>query len=388
MSNPHPTSGVYVQQPTGYRAFIPSLLNPMPKFEVSTYSGLLSQADIALGRLDGITDFLPNPDLLVAMWVRQEAVLSSQIEGTQASLSDVLEYESGVREGDTGGPADVDEVLNYINAMNHGLGRLASLPLSLRLLREIHLHLLAGARGAMRTPGEFRTTQNWIGPEGGSLKDAAFVPPPPSAVPELLSDLERFVRSDEDIPVLVRCAVAHAQFETIHPFLDGNGRLGRLLITFILCERGVLRRPLLYLSWYLKRHRQAYYDHLTRVREPGDWEGWIGFFLRGVHETARQAFDAAHRVERLRDEHTRLIRSRFGQSADTRLRALDLLMRRPVVNVQIIERELGVSVPTANLVAADLESVGVLREITGRRRDRVFRYQEYLKALAPDPGAP
>lgn len=235
------------------------------------------------------------------MYVRQEAVLSSQIEGTQSTLEDVLEFEAGGRRPDR--PRDVEEVVNYVRAMNHGLRLLSELPLSLRLLREIHRELLQGVRGAHRSPGEFRRSQNWIGPAGCSLDEAQFVPPPPHEMGDALHAFERFLHDREGLPSLVHCGLAHAQFETIHPFLDGNGRVGRLLITLLLCERQILARPLLYLSFYLKAHRAQYYDRLTAIRTEGDWEGWLRFFLRGVYEVSRSATDTSRAILELRERH-------------------------------------------------------------------------------------
>lgn len=258
-------AGQILPQSQGYRAFIPAPLPPATLDLAGSVGRLLPQASLALGRLDGVIGILPNPDLFVAMYVRQEAVLSSQIEGTQASLADVLQYEADAEDESTA--PDVGEVVNYIRAMRHGLRRLDSLPMSLRLIREIHQELMRDVRGQERDPGEFRRTQNWIGPAGSTLGDAVFVPPPPQPMKEALANLETFLHHDE-LPALIHAAVAHAQFETIHPFLDGNGRVGRLLITFLLCHRGVLSRPLLYLSYYLKQHRQEYYD---RLQAPCDW---------------------------------------------------------------------------------------------------------------------
>ena len=248
---------------------------------------------MGVGRLDGVTSILPNPDLFVAMFVRQEAVLSSQIEGTQSTLEDVLQFEVDAKGADL--PKDIGEVVNYVSAMSYGLERQKQLPLSLRLIREIHGRLLQGARGGDRTPGEFRRTQNWIGPAGCTLHAASFVPPPVHAMIPALDNLERFLHNTELFPILVHCALAHAQFETIHPFIDGNGRVGRLLITFLLCQREVLQRPLLYLSLYLKANRAEYYDRLTAIRYSGDWEGWIKFFLRGVFEVSQAATATAAR---------------------------------------------------------------------------------------------
>lgn len=269
--NKEQRAGVYVRQPHGYRAFIPKPLPPNPPVKVSgSLQTLLSQADYALGRLDGAILTLPNPDLFVFMYVRKEAVLSSQIEGTQSSLQNLLAAEARLFDPDT--PGDVNEVINYVRAMNYGLERLATLPVSVRLIKEIHAELMRGVRGGQLTPGELRTSQNWIGPAGCTLSEATFVPPPPHEVPQALADLERFLHTQDDMPALIRVGLAHAQFETIHPFLDGNGRIGRLLITFLLTEKGPLAKPVLYLSHYFKRRRVEYYERLQAVRDLGDWE--------------------------------------------------------------------------------------------------------------------
>ncbi|MGE0534618.1 MAG: Fic family protein [Pirellulales bacterium] len=337
---------------------------------------LLSVADLALGRLDGVASTLPNPDLFVAMYVRQEAVLSSQIEGTQSTLQDILEFEI---EGDTNGlPKDVEEVVNYVKAMNYGLARLASLPLSLRLIREIHEQLLAGVRGAERQPGEFRTSQNWIGPLGCTLNEAEFVPPPPHEMQNALSDLEQFLHDRDALPVLIHCALAHAQFETIHPFLDGNGRVGRLLITLLLCERGVLRKPLLYLSYYLKAHRAQYYDRLTAIRNEGDWEGWIKFFLRGVVEVSNGASDTSRAILQLRETHLAAA-AKLSVGASIAIPALEFLFQHPVLSIRMIESHVGCSFATAGNLVRELVDLGILSEVTGKRRNRQFRYDAYVK---------
>lgn len=273
MPTDHPhRAGRWLQQSTGYRAFVPAPLPPEPPLQLDgPLQALLSQADRDLGRLDALATLLPNPDLFVAMYVRHEAVLSSQIEGTQSTLEDVLAFESDATLDTT--PKDVEEVVNYVRAMNYGLARLAELPLSLRLLREIHAELMRGVRGGDKSPGEFRTSQNWIGGANSTLRTASFIPPPTHELMPALGQLERFLHeSRNQLPLLVRCALAHAQFETIHPFLDGNGRVGRLLITLMLCAEGALQRPLLYLSLYLKTHRAEYYDRLTAIRSQGHWE--------------------------------------------------------------------------------------------------------------------
>lgn len=368
-------AGRIITQPEGYRAFIPAALPPDPAVHFDEgINARLSEADLALGRLDGVIGILPNPDLFVAMYVRQEAVLSSQIEGTQASLTDVLQYE--VAEEGEPGPGDVAEVVNYVAALRHGLARLDELPLSLRLIREIHDRLLDDVRGQERQPGEFRKSQNWIGPGGCTLKTATFVPPPPHEMREALSDLEEFLH-DESLPALVHAALAHAQFETIHPFLDGNGRVGRLLITFLLCHRKVLSRPLLYLSHYLKRHRQEYYDRLQAVRMDGRWEEWLTFFLRGVAEVATEANETARKILALREEHREKLGAE-GKAALNLLRALDVLFEHPVITVRAMERWLDVTFATANKVVTRLQELEIVEETTGYQRNRRFKYAPYL----------
>jgi Fic family protein len=342
---------------------------------------LLSQADQQLGRLDGLAQTLPNPDLFVAMYVRREAVLSSQIEGTQSTLDDVLAFELEVSALDL--PGDVEEVVNYVRAMNYGLSRLSTLPLSLRLIREIHAELMQGTRGGHLYPGEFRMTQNWIGPPGATLATATFVPPPVGEMQAALRDLERFLHDDE-LPALVHAALAHAQFETIHPFVDGNGRVGRLLITFLLCHRGVLHRPLLYLSHYLKRHRSEYYDHLTAIRRDGDWEAWVRFFLAGVGKTAEEATATARSIVGLRQLHRDRVQE-LGLGVNG-LRLTDLLFERPLVNVNLVKDTLAVSFVTANKLVERLTEEGLLDEVTGGRRNRVFRYAPYLQLFAEANG--
>ena len=334
---------------------------------------LLSDADRALGQLDGATTVLPNPDLFVAMYVRHEAVLSSQIEGTRSTLGDVLEFEAGEGPRVVQRVKDVEEVVNYVKAMNHGLRRLEKLPLSLRLIREIHEKLLTGVRGGQRDPGNFRRTQNWLGPAGCGLADATFVPPPPQGMGELLRNLEDFFQDRELLPVLIQCGLAHAQFETIHPFLDGNGRVGRLLVTLLLCERQALRRPLLYLSHYLRAHRAQYYDRLDAIRSDGDWEGWLKFFLRGVYEVSLMATDTARSILNMREEH----RQKLAHNANgTRL--LDRLFERPMVTVRMAQDYLGCAYGTANTLIRGLERMGLLEEISGQQRNRRYRYKPYL----------
>ena len=374
-------AGRYVRQPSGYAAFIPARLPPEPAIDLARLAPTLSAADQAIGRLDGVSRTLPNPGLFVAMYVRREAVLSSQIEGTQSSLDDVLAYELDASA--TRLPLDVEEVFNHVAAMNYGLERLASLPLSLRLIREIHERLMAGVRGAEKTPGEFRRSQNWIGPPGASLANASFVPPPPHEMLESLGDLERFLHEPGPMPALVHAGVIHAQFETIHPFLDGNGRVGRLLITFLLVHRRVIGRPLLYLSHHLKRHRSEYYDRLTSIRESGDWEGWLTFFLQGVAATADEATHTAAAILEMRQTH-REVTAGLGVNA---LRLLDHLYDRPLVNVGSVAATLDVSWPTAGKLIGQFGDRGLLQETTGHRRNRIFRYGPYLALFEDDESA-
>ena len=339
---------------------------------------LLSQADRALGRLDGSVQTLPNPDLFVFMYVRKEAVLSSQIEGTQSSLQDLLAAEANLLGADMR-PRDVDEVVNYVRAMKHGLARLAELPVSIRLIREIHGELLKGVRGSRLTPGELRRSQNWIGPGGCTLAEASFIPPPPEELSAALGDLELFLHQQDDLPALLKIGLAHAQFETIHPFLDGNGRIGRLLITFLLTENGILHKPVLYLSHYFKRHRQAYYDHLQAVRDEGEWEDWLSFFLRGVAEVSAEATDTARKILALREEHRAQITSHLGRAAANGHKVLEQLFDRPIVSVNEIEDLIQTTYTAANTLVTRLEDLGILREITGQKRHRRFRYEPYVQ---------
>jgi Fic family protein len=309
------------------------------------------------------------------MYVRQEAVLSSQIEGTQSTLEDVLQFEIDSKGREF--PKDVQEVVNYVRAMNYGLERLKTLPLSLRLIREIHGKLLEGVRGSSRTPGEFRTSQNWIGPAGCTLSNATFVPPPVHEMHQALDNLEKFLHDRTSFPLLIHCGLVHAQFETIHPFLDGNGRVGRLLITFLLCQQGALTRPLLYLSHYLRKYRSQYYDRLMAIRTEGDWEGWLKFFLRGVYEVSREATEAAQRIIALRDEHRQVIAEKLGQ-ASIALQLLDVLFEQPIVTVRLVEGRLKCVYRTANKLVGQLVELGLLREMTGYQRNRRFSYQPYL----------
>lgn len=379
-------AGRYVRQPAGYRAFIPAPLHPVPPVRLEgKLQELLSHADRALGRLDGSIQTLPNPDLFVFMYVRKEAVLSSQIEGTQSSLQDLLVAEARIFSPER--PQDVDEVINYVTAMNHGLARLDKLPISARLFREIHAKLMHGVRGSRLTPGELRTSQNWIGPGGCTLNEATFVPPPPGEVPQALGDLEQFLHKGTDLPLLIKIGLAHAQFETIHPFLDGNGRIGRLLITFLLCEREVLGKPVLYLSHYFKRHRQQYYEMLQTVRDTGDWEGWLAFFLRGVGEVSDQATETARRILALREEHRAKITHHLGRASGNGHKVLEHLYQRPIVSVADVRRITGTTNPAANELVRKFVEQGILVEITGQKRNRRFSYRAYIALFTEDAGA-
>jgi len=376
-------AGRYLRQPTGYSAFSPAPLPPEPALTLTgSLQGLLSQADRALGRLDGSVLTLPNPDLFVFMYVRKEAVLSSQIEGTQSSLQDLLAAEADLFDGTM--PRDVDEVVNYVRAMKHGLARLQTLPVSVRLIREIHGVLLDGVRGGRLQPGDLRRSQNWIGPAGCTLATASFVPPPHEDVPQALGELERFLHAEDDLPALVRIALAHVQFETIHPFLDGNGRVGRLLITFLLTECGVLHKPVLYLSHYFRRHRQAYYDHLQAVRDRGAWEDWLQFFLHGVVEVAGEAAETARRIQLLREQHRLAITDGLGRAAGNGHRVLESLYDRPIVTVSDVRAMTGTTYPAANTLVARLVDMGILMEMTGFARNRRFRYEPYVRLFTDD----
>lgn len=374
--------GEYVQSTIfggeSYRAYVPAPLPPNPPLDMARLYPLLDKANTALGRLDGMSMVLPDASLFLYMYVRKEAVLSSQIEGTQSSLSDLLLFEFDEAPG---APIDdVTEVSCYVAALNHGMERLKDLPLSLRLLREMHARLMNNARGGDKQPGEFRTTQNWIG--GSRPGTARFVPPPPDRLMMCLDRFEKFLHDETvKLPALVKAALAHVQFETIHPFLDGNGRLGRLLITMILCVEGILRDPILYLSLYLKTHRDQYYDLLQSVRETGNWEDWIEFFLNGVIETSEQATEAAQSIVRLFEDDRKAIEA-SGRSTASALSIHAFMQRRPIVTTNRITEATGMSLPTALRNLAMLEELGIVRETTGKERNKVFAYRAYLDILS------
>lgn len=345
----------------------------------SDLQDLVERANRALGRLDGLTRLLPDPHLSLYMYIRKEAVLSSQIEGTQSSLSDLLLFEEA---GAPGVPVkDVQEVSNYVAALEHGLARLAGgFPLSLRLLRDIHRVLMTGARGGDKTPGEFRTSQNWIG--GTRPGTAAYVPPPPADMHDALDNLEKFLHDEYGrTPLLLKAGIAHAQFETIHPFLDGNGRLGRLLITFLLVHGGALSQPLLYLSLYLKERRSDYYASLQRIRETGDWEQWIAFFLSGVEAVAEQATETAQQVLALFESDRASIQKALGKSAVSALQVHDYLRRHAIVSSSLAVTATGLTLPTVLAALTRLENLGIVRETTGQARNRIYVYDRYMTIL-------
>lgn len=369
-------AGVLRDQPGGFKAFIPKPFPPTD-LDLGPLGDLLERATLSLGKLVGSSEILPDPDLFVFMYVRREAVLSSQIEGTEASLVDLLEYEAQAEQ--TERSVDVREIANYIDALRFGLERVEELPLSLRLIREIHERLMTGVRGGepIKTPGEFRRSQNWIG--GPSPATARFVPPPVDQMMTSLHELEGLFHDDSRLPILIRVGLAHAHFETIHPFLDGNGRVGRLLITFLLAHEKILREPILYLSIFFKRNRQDYYDRLQAIREKGDWEGWLAFFLEGVAVVSDEATQTARRIVDLREEARAEIGQKLGRRAGSGLILLEDLFRNPIVNVKRVAEITELSQPAANALTNALEDIGILRETTGRKTYRMFAFDTYLK---------
>lgn len=373
-----PRAGRYVRQPAGYRSFLPAQLPPRPPIEIDGEMWrLLSDADRALGRLDAVTQTLPDTNLFLLMYVRKEAVLSSQIEGTQASLEDIIRYEEKVEEAEN--PDDVEEVVSYIRALNHGLERLRDIPVSLRLIKEIHAKLMQGVRGQNKSPGEFRVVQNWIGSPGSRIETAQFVPPAPNDLADVLGQLEAFMHADVDLPLLIQIGLIHAQFETIHPFLDGNGRLGRLLITLLLCEKGVLREPSLYISYHFRRNKSEYYDRLQGIRDRGDWESWIKYFLRGVRDVGREAANTASDILHLREQHRRILSDNLSHAlAGSAFKLIDHLYETPIISVQKASEVVGRTYANANTLIQQLVQLGILEETTGRERGRRFRYSPYV----------
>lgn len=368
--------GDFVLQKEGYETFIPYPLPPAHLDINEKLQLLLSRADSALARLDGVTQVLPNPDLFVAMYVKKEALLSSQIEGTQASLQGVLEFEANMKPKED--INDIQEVVNYINAMHHGMDNLESGDLSLELINNIHKILIKGTRGTDKLPGKLRDFQNWLGADGATtIYDARFVPPPPEKVEELMLDLEKFIQTKDNFPVLTKIALIHAQFETIHPYLDGNGRMGRLLITFYLYWRGVLSKPLLYLSFYLKKHRDEYYTILNKTRFEGDWGSWLEFFFKGVIEVSNNSIDTAKKVIKLKqDLIEKLLENNIGGVHAVKL--VDILFDRPVITVAEVSEYVSMSRQAANTLVKKFENVEILREITGRKRYKKYIFSDYV----------
>ena len=368
-------AGTFIDQPSGYKTFKPKPLPPIPPVSYdSEMIELLSRADRMLGRLDGVTETLPDPELFVAMYVQKEAVLSSQIEGTQASLVDVFDGDQSREKRE-----DIGDIVNYVGAMNYGLERLKEFPLSLRLLREIHQVLLSSWRGSKRSPGEFRTTQNWIGAPCCTLREATFVPPNVPDMNEAMGDLELYLHSEDGLPPLIKIALVHAQFETIHPFLDGNGRMGRLLITFWLCQQKILSQPLLYISYYFKRNRQDYYDRLMVVRKTGDWEQWIKFFLKGIAETSEEAISTAKEILALK----KVCEDMIVRSNNNYRQLLDLLFRVPVIDKQEVAERLNVSQPTANRIVEQFCELGILvDQKPDSKRYKRYAFTKYLAILS------
>ncbi len=367
-------SGKLIRSTGGYRAFVPNPLPPKLEWDDDLVS-ILSKADIALGTLSGLGETLPNPHLLIYPFIRREAVLSSRIEGTQSSLSDLLLFEATQVEK----RGDVREVQNYVRAMEYGLKRLNELPLSLRFIRELHGVLMEGVRGEHATPGEFRQSQNWIGSPGATLDEATFVPPPVPEMQECLNQLEKFLHAETRLPPLVEAALVHYQFEAIHPFLDGNGRIGRLLVTLLLCQRNVLGKPLLYLSAFFEQHRQEYYELLLKVSSAGAWRKWIEFFLQAVAEQSADAVTRSRRLQELLRSYTQLARDKHLPPTAGQL--VELILMKPVINARTAQEFLKVTYPAAQKAISSLEEAGILTEITGRKRDKAYAANEVLKVL-------
>ena len=367
-------SGKLIRSTGGYRAFVPNPLPPKLEWDDALVS-ILSKADIALGTLSGLGETLPNPHRLIYPFIRREAVLSSRIEGTQSSLSDLLLFEATQVEK----RGDVREVQNYVRAMEYGLKRLNELPLSLRFIRELHGVLMEGVRGEHATPGEFRQSQNWIGSPGATLDEATFVPPPVPEMQECLNQLEKFLHAETRLPPLVETALVHYQFEAIHPFLDGNGRIGRLLVTLLLCQRNVLTKPLLYLSAFFEQHRPEYYELLLKVSSTGAWRKWIEFFLQAVVEQSADAVTRSRRLQELLRSYTQLARDKHMPPTAGQL--VELILMKPVINARTAQEFLKVTYPAAQKAISSLEEAGILTEITGRKRDKAYAANEVLKVL-------
>jgi len=370
-----------LQEDLSYQAFMPNFLPPKPPIKIDKITlDLLSKDDRFLGRLDMITEVLPDPDFFIFMYIRKEAISSSQVEGTQATFADVLKVEANIK--DPAIPDDVQEILNYIEAMNYGIKRLESLPLSLRLIREIHQILLRGVRGKYKNPGEFRESQNWVG--GRTINTASYVPPPVSELSPLLDNLEKFFYDKSPMPILIKTALIHSQFELIHPFLDGNGRVGRLLITFYLCQQEILQKPLLYLSDYFKRYRTEYYDRLGAIHKKDNFEDWIKFFLDGVIEISKEAVNLSRKIVNLREQDVKKV-SNLGKSTKSALSLLESLYKSPIITVKSVEKATGLSPSNANALVEKFVNLEILEKVGERKRNRRFVYKKYLALFEISP---
>jgi Fic family protein len=370
-------AGEFVRQDRGFDAFIPNPLPPDIEYDDELHF-LLSKADAALARLDGVTEVLPNPDIFVAMYVKKEALLSAQIEGTQVSLQGVLEFEANLKPKED--IRDIREVINYIRAMNYGIEQLQNGDLDLALISESHKTLITGTRGSDKDPGRYKDKQNFLGTPGGTKFPASFIPPPPAKIEQLMGELEKFIKGKDKLPVLIKIALIHAQFETIHPYLDGNGRMGRLLITYYLYWTKSLSRPLLYLSFYLKKYKPEYTEHLNRVRFHDDWEAWLKFFLKGVIEVSENAIQSAREIIALKDSSIKkLIENKVGGMNAIRL--LDLLFDNPTVSIREVADELKISPVAANKLVNKMVGLGILQEITGKERYQMFAFVDFIRII-------
>lgn len=376
-------AGTYATSPEGWRTFHPKKLPPDPPVQLSAGGlGLLATASTELGRLDGEAEIVPDPDFFVYSYVRKEAVLSSQIEGTRSSLVDLLDFEAGAERPYY--PRDVREVANYVAALDYAHGRIRSgEPISLHLIQDTHRILLRGVRGGRMHPGHLKTRQNWIGVDD-SPATADYVPPPPSDTPDLMDDLVSYLQSESNEAPLLRAGVAHSQFETIHPFLDGNGRIGRLLVALLLLKCKSLRRPVLYLSYYFLKNRDEYTRRLQHVRDDGDWEGWLEFFFKGVRDTSIQATETARAILELRTQHANLIGSKLGKRSGSGHQLLATLYKQPVISVNEVSKVIGTTYPPANELVEHFVELDLLKEVTGQKRNRFFRYQPYIDILRRD----
>ncbi len=371
--------GKYITQLQGYKAFVPTPLPPQPPLHIDAELVKKSeQATVSLARLDSIAYALSNQDLFIAMYVKKEALLSAQIEGTQASLEDIFDYESGETVENIN---DVQEVVNYVKAMNYGIERLKTFPMSVRLIKELHAIMLKGTRGTNKTPGDFKRSQNWIGPANSTLQNAFFVPPSPDDTYQAMSDLEKYLHDDSPYSVLINCALLHYQFETIHPFLDGNGRVGRLLITLYLYWKGVIEKPILYASYYFKKNRQEYYDRLTMVRNSGNYEQWVQFFLEGIIQASDSAIEDTKKIISLQSSDQELLWvQKISSPLATRL--LNRLFYTPIISIKNVEEYFDISYPTAAQLIKQFVAIGILKEITGQKRAKRFVYSKYMAILS------